>query len=511
MRRTLALAALAASATAAVLVPTLSASAAPASSCAKWAATNGDDGNPGTAASPYRSLAALVANLQAGQTGCLPSGQAYQAIQGNGIFTSSHGTTDKPVTITSGGEGRAQVVGWVEARANVHDVVLTDLDFLGSPTNADGSVQYPKSTHINLLGDRITLKGNDITNPYGICVNAGAISAYQSVDPGEPSEDVVITDNRVHGCGMSPKLTWTDGDSGAHGIYLVNTRRAVVTQNLVYDNRYRGFQQWPTGSGTVVANNLFARNATQVNVGSALTDGYPWYSSDTTVRDNVMVAKTDYRTDKNQASVAFNFPAGSPSYGNTVMGNCISADRQQLAGFGYTASGTVSATATFIDAAHDDFRMTSDSPCQGKGPASIQPTAVTPAPTATAPAPAPVRKVTTSTASCAARTVTSRAPSAATSTPSADFLWFRAELYVWNGAWTRVKISDWHYSRVDGSAMTPWTRYTDRVRTSSVTFTGLTAGAAYRIVQDVEWDLDGVVARTNQTMTGSTSTVYCRV
>lgn len=507
-----------------ILLPA-SAHAAAVGSCAKWAATSGDDANPGTAAAPYRSLNALVANLAPGQTGCLVAGEVYDATQGNGIFRTSQGMPGAPVTITSGGEGRASVRGWVEAQAAVHDVVVTDLDFIGSPVDASGQPIQPKSTEINLLGNRITLSGNDIANPYGICINAGLISAYQSQDPGTPSDGIVITDNRVHDCGNSPKVIWTDADSGAHGIYLVNTRNAVVTQNIVYDNRYRGFQQWPTGYGTLIANNLFVRNATQINIGSALTDGYPWYSSNTTIRDNILVDKTDYRTDKNQGSIAFNFPEGSPSYGNTVTHNCIDTARQQFAGFGYTASDTISATATFVDAAQDDFTLTADSPCQGLGPASIQPgggaeppvtTPVEPVPTPVDPGPAPQptptahRSVTPGSAGCAARSITSHAPVGADN-PAGDTLWFRARLQRWNGsAWRYVAASDWLFARVQDRSMSTWTRLADHAHASTVRFPHLAVHHRYRIVQDLEWDSDGLVSSSIQRVAGAHGAQVCR-
>jgi parallel beta-helix repeat protein len=467
-------------------------------SCSRWAATAGSDGNAGTQAAPYRSLQKLVASLAPGQTGCLPAGQVYDATEGNGIFRTSNGTQAAPVTLTSGGNGRAQVRGWVLADTNTHDVVVTDLQFLGSTTDAAGNPVFPKSTHINLLGDRITLRDNDITNPYGICVNAGKIDAFQEADPGEPSDDIVVEGNRVHGCGMSPKLVFSDADSGAHGIYLVNTRRARVVENVVYDNRYRGFQQWPTGSGTLVANNVFVRNATQVNVGSALTEGEPWWSTGTTVRDNVMAAKTGYRPEKNQASIAFNYPQGSPTYGNTVTGNCISTEAQALAGYAYTATDNTSATATFVDAAHDDFRLTATSACRGKGPRSIQPTAQ--------------RTVSTSTAACSAGQVVSKAPTAATS-PATDWLWFRADLYRWDGAsWVAADRSrSWLYAQAGAGGLTGgWTRYDTRAAASSVVFGGLTPGAYYAVVQTVAWNADGAMASTVQPMTGSSSTTWCR-
>ena len=57
-----------------------------------------------------------------------------------------------------------------------------------------------------------------------------------------------------------------------------------------------------------------------------------WWSTGTTVRDNVLVDKTGYRPEKNQASVAVNVPQGSPTCGNTVTGNCISTGAPAIAG-----------------------------------------------------------------------------------------------------------------------------------------------------------------------------------
>ena len=478
--------------------------------CARWASSGGSDAAAGTQAQPYRTLHKLVASLAAGQTGCLPAGQEYDASGGAGIFRASNGTATAPVTITSGGTGRARVKGWVLAETTAHDVVLTGLDFLGTPTRADGTAVAPKSTHVNLLGDRLTLRGNDITNPFGICVNAGRIDAFQRTDPGEPADDVVVEGNRVHGCGMSPTLAWSDTDSGAHGIYLVNTRRARVVENLVHDNRYRGFQQWPTGSGTLIANNVFVRNATQVNVGSALTEGWPWWSTGTTVRDNVLVDKTGYRPEKNQASVAFNFPQGSPTYGNTVTGNCISTGAPAIAGYAYTASDNASATAQFVDSARGDFRLTAASPCQGKGPRSIQPAAVTAA-----------RAVAVSSASCTAGQVVSRAPSQATS-PGAEWAWWRADLLRWDGvAWVAADTTrPWAYGQATPAGLTalptsdgrtaPWIAYDGGRAAQTVTFHGLSTGTYYLVVESFAWSTDGQVTTTVQAMSGSTSAAWCR-
>ncbi len=348
---------------------------AAAFTCNKWAATGGSDANDGTAERPWRSLGKLASQLPAGQTGCLKSGEVFDATGGTGIVKSTMGQAGAGVTIRSGPGGRASVRGWIHVQAAAHDLVLTDLNFIGGPTNTDGYPSAPKAVHLNIDGDRISLVGNDITDPYGICIEAGEINAYSQQYVGERADDVVIEGNRVHGCGMSPTLTFGATDSGVHGIYLVNTLRARVADNLLYDNRWRGLQTWPKAEGTLIANNLFDTNATHVNVGSALPDGYPWYSSNTTVRDNIMTNRvTDYRPEKNPAQVYGNFPNGSPSYGNQAFGNCLSgAGAPQFGGNGIAIGANITAEPQYVNRPAKDFRLVTGSPCTGKGPRSIQP------------------------------------------------------------------------------------------------------------------------------------------
>lgn len=219
----------------------------------------------------------------------------------------------------------------------------------------------------------MALRGNDITNPYGICVNTGSLPGYQRDDGGDPADDVVIDGDRVHGCGMSDKLVWTAEDSGAHGIYLVYTGNARVTENLMFGNRWRGFQAWPRAEGKLVANNVFDGNATHVNLGSVLADGFPWYTKDTAVRDNVMTNRTAFQPDKNQAAVIGNFPAGSPLYGNVISGNCIDPAGGVSLGHGMDVTGNVSGVAAYADRAAGDFRLTATSPCRARGPGRSSP------------------------------------------------------------------------------------------------------------------------------------------
>jgi parallel beta-helix repeat protein len=297
--------------------------ASAAVTCAKWASTGGSDANPGTQAAPYRSLGTLAASLQPGQTGCLPAGQTYYAVAGNGFVGGTSGTSAAPVTITSGPWGRATVMGQIELKPESHDVVLTGLDFKGG--YAPGGVPfYTKQTHLLAAGDRISIVDNDISDPRGICVGAGHGHATAAT-PNDVAEDLKITGNRIHDCGMAPDIAWGPNDSGSHGIYLENTLRARISDNLIFRNRWRGLQLWPKNDGAVIERNLFDENATHVNIGSSLGEyGGTFKAQNTIVRDNILTGRvTDFVPSQNPSQVYGFFPEGSPTYGNQVSGNCF--------------------------------------------------------------------------------------------------------------------------------------------------------------------------------------------
>jgi hypothetical protein len=374
-----ALAVAAAGAAAAFAVVAPAAPAAAAGPCDRWAGTTGDDGNPGTEAAPFRSLARLAASLGPGQVGCLPAGQTYVATSGNGVIGGGPATADRPAVITSGPGGRARVQGQLWLRGESHDLTFTGLDLHGS-YGPDGAPTGTKNTFLIVHGDRITFDGNDITNGRGICLGVGK-GHGSSTDGNVLAEDVVITRNLIHGCGTDPDITWYAGDSGAHGVYLEYTQDAVVTQNLIYGNRYRGLQLWPRNDGAVVAHNLFDENATHVNIGSSeacggscRTTGAGFRSENTNVHHNVFSNRvTTWRQSQNPSQVYGYFLVGSPDHGNQVHDNCFAPGDATATGDGFRAYANTTAVVSYADRAARDYRMTAGSGCVGFGPASIQP------------------------------------------------------------------------------------------------------------------------------------------
>lgn len=363
--------------TALVAAAVLGAGSAPASAattCAKWASTGGSDAAAGTQTAPYRSLGKLAGALAAGQTGCLPAGETYYAVEGNGIVGSGAGTSAAPITITSGPGGRASVKGQVWLQPASHDVTFTGLDFKGEYF-PNGTPVAVKGEMLIVHGDRIAFIDDDIADPMGICLGAGKANATDA-SVNDVAEDLRVVGNRIHDCGMDLSIPWTDGDSGAHGVYLENTLRARVSDNLIYRNRYRGLQLWPRNDAAIIERNVFDENATQVNIGSSLGEyGGSFMAQNTIVRDNIMSGRvTTFRVSQNPSQLYGFFPDASPSYGNQVLGNCFAPGDPAATGSGFTLGANTTAQALFTDRAARDYRLLASSPCLGKGPASIQPT-----------------------------------------------------------------------------------------------------------------------------------------
>lgn len=421
------------------LAPALAAAtatpAAAAATCHRWAANHGDDGAAGTEAAPVRTLGALARKLQPGETGCLRGGTTYDATGGAGIVDGG-GRADAAITIRTGGGGRAALVGWIHAKPTAHDIVFTDLTFAGTPLDAAGNPISPKSTHVNIDGDRITLDRVEVRNPYGTCIDVGAIDPYQSVSEGDPSFDIRIVDSQIHQCGTSPKVVLTDRDSGTHAIYLVNTRNARISGNRIHDARMRGVQFWPNAKGTLVEHNAFGRNSTHVNIGSALREGAPWASAGNVVRNNVFGPRNQTIFPvKNPAAFVGNFPLDAHDHGNLIEGNCVHPDQGAMtAGAGFKFGANRIVDPGFVDAAAGDLRLRANSTCRDLGPVSLRP-----ATTAS-------RTLASGSGSCGAGRVDARTPAAATD-PDGRYVFWRVDLYRWDGgAWVATgRSTGWQY------------------------------------------------------------------
>lgn len=326
-------------------------------SCDRWASVSGDDGAVGTYAQPRRTLRGLVPLLAPGETGCIKGGETLDLSGGWGIVNAGGGTPAAPVTIRSEyGGAPAGMQGLIHVQAHIHDLVIEDVRIEGPTTGA------VKNVMMLIDGDRITVRGADITYPRGICMQIGNINNDSRAD------DLLLEGNRIHDCGMSPDLTWTTADSGAHGIYIQHASGARVRENEIFDNRFRGIQTWPGPTGTVISHNVLDGNGSNLNLGHDLPT---WVSQDTTIENNIISNATlFFDLSKNPANVHGTIPTNT--YGNVVSGNCVYHvdPTKNFSGTGYTVTGNTIADPLFVDRAGKDFRLQAGSPCAGKGPTS---------------------------------------------------------------------------------------------------------------------------------------------
>lgn len=396
------------------LAGSASAAAQASGPCARFASPAGSDADPGTRAAPLRSIGKLVMTLAPGEDGCLPNGARFDEPLGTFIVSGGGGEPGRPVTVRSedpgGAPARIRSSMWLKAAT--HDIAFEHLAFLDSPTNDRG-------TMLVIHGDRIALRDDELSFPRGICLNVGQRDGYTAGDTAETarSDDFVLERSRVHGCGTAEVDAMRQrGQSGVHGVYLVNTARAVIRDDLVYDNLDRGVQLWPDADDTLIERNVIDGNGSNVNIGSSA--GYGHFSEGTIVRAN-LITNAVLRSVYDQpwgpgdiASIVGNFPADGLSHGNLVTANCILQSDPALAfdGPGFTQSANTFADPGYANRATRDFTIAPGSPCAGDGPSGP------PAPAEAAPDPAPTPAPAPAPASTPAPAATPSAPTVAAPT-----------------------------------------------------------------------------------------------
>lgn len=334
------------SAATAVIADVVSQAAAPAPSpspspppspCTYFASPSGSDSNPGTETAPFRTVTYLLAQLEAGQTGCLKSGTYVE-----NVSIRSGGKPGFPLTLRSAPGERATIAGIFYVADSANDVVVSDLVLNGKNATATPSVQ--------INGDRVVLRGNEITNENtAICVILGG--GWTSWGR---ARDVVVDGNRIHNCGRLPA---TNHD---HGIYVEGADNARIVNNYVYDNADWGVHLYPAAMNTVVERNVIDGNGKGVifaGDGSLSSNG-------NVVRYNII----------SNSTIRYNVEAwwgGSVGRDNLVDHNCLWNGRMgniDSSAGGFAVGQNTIADPLYVDRAAKDFRLRPGSPCAGAGP-----------------------------------------------------------------------------------------------------------------------------------------------
>jgi parallel beta-helix repeat protein len=378
-------------------------------SCSLYAATSGSDANSGSSSSPLRTAAALIKRVQAGQTGCLASGQSFNE---NVTVRSgeTHGAEGAPVTITSVNPASPAVInGRFVTETGADWLTFTHLAFTysehGNPSPTVGS----KHT---------TWTYDDITAPTTICFNL--VNGSWGV-----AENTLIEHDRIHNCGSLEKFVCNENSTFCstppndgffiHGVYVGGARSTTIRNNYIYENADRGVQVRSGSNGVLIEHNIIDRNGEGIIFGDGATN--------VTARYNIITNSHAPCGEKafcyNYGALEYNAVAPNFLANNDIYGNqCASGP---IACFPVANVGSMSHVSVehntevdpqYVNGAAHEYTLRATSAVAGYGPdASLTETTttlkepvttlkeptptVTEPPTSTSPSPTPVPPTTT--------------------------------------------------------------------------------------------------------------------
>jgi hypothetical protein len=346
-----------------------SATAVAPSGCSLYASPGGSDVNAGTLSSPFLTAQKLVSSLTAGQTGCLRQGSYSQS---EVTFTGSD------VTLSSyPGETGTLRDGFIYVPSGSNNVTIEDLHIDASSTSQVG---------VQLMSSGDALTRDDITNgsAHDSCIILGSNVGWgQAVN-------TTIANNVIHQCGNT-----ADGNQD-HAIYADNSVNATIDNNVIWGAAAYAIHLYENSQGSQITHNVIVGNGYGV-----IFAGSPTLASDNNVvADNIIAGSTAGP----DVSSYWGGPVGT---GNVLQGNCIVAGAGggvQSRAIGFAASGNVTASPGFVNAAAENYRLRAGSPClpvvgydtvaavegtSGNVPITPLPTPPPPPPTPVPPSPAP--------------------------------------------------------------------------------------------------------------------------
>jgi parallel beta-helix repeat protein len=300
--------------------------------CDRFAAPAGSNRAPGTQSSPVRTPQVLVNVLRPGQTGCFEEGKyKFGRVQLN----------EERIALTAYGSASVVLKGSIRAAPSARGSRVNEVRI-----NAPG-----KQAAVLIQASRFSLRGSTVTNLHrnASCVLIG--SYYSRRAP----RGIHIVGNRIHDCGHMPRT------NHHHGIYVADSRHAVIKSNWIYDNADRGIQLYPSAKRSIIEGNVIDQNGTGINFSGVnhVT------SSHNLVRGNI-ISRSMVRWN------AVSGPTGPRAHGNVLRRNCVFASKR-----GYRSNGGIQkpsrnfrarrnkvAKPRFMDPGSGDYTLRAGSRCQ---------------------------------------------------------------------------------------------------------------------------------------------------
>ncbi|MGH6948715.1 MAG: choice-of-anchor Q domain-containing protein, partial [Kiloniellales bacterium] len=311
-----------------------------------YVSPSGQDGNPGTLASPFKTIDEASQVATPGTTIHVAPGVYTEVLE-----TSASGTAAAPVayvsSVTWGAkirtEGPDDHWSWTNQGSYVH---IVGFDVSG---NGAGGIDN--------FGSNVQIVRNHVHDipATGCTSNGGAGIAASNYE----NQNVFISRNLVHDIGEFPEPC-----SRVHGIYFSHEGGRIVN-NIVFRVSGWGIHFWHAPLRITIANNLVFNNA-KGGIGGGAGDS-PYFDDPNKPADHIRVINNIVYDNKGIGIEELGITGTNNSYAH----NLVFANQQDWSlQNGLSHSGTVGAPPGFVRYDSDgkgDYHLTADSPAIDRG------------------------------------------------------------------------------------------------------------------------------------------------
>jgi Right handed beta helix region len=311
---------------------------APSTGAALYVAPDGLDSNPGTLALPFQTVAQGLSVLEPGQKLFLRAGTYAEWVK-----LERSGTAADPISVRSYPGESVQMTGRLKITASY--VRVSGLRFVGrTEANLTDVLIYVSG------GDHVEISNNELTG--------AAMSAIYVGDPGNGGDDVQFLSNWVHDNGTRDNLD--------HGIYYGTGTGGVIANNLFERNHAYGVHLYPDCDAAVVTQNTIVGHGR-----SGVLAGGELLTSDSNVVVNNIVA---FNTGHGVRSYWGGVPGtGNLFRNNLAFGNAAGDLGIDALAAGWTFVDTTIADPLFADRPANDYRLAEASPALDRALAEFSP------------------------------------------------------------------------------------------------------------------------------------------
>jgi hypothetical protein len=270
-----------------------------------YVSTNGNDGNNGSATSPWQTLQhAVDSGLQPGDTVIVTAGTYAGFVMG--WNTNPAGTVSDPITIEA--DPSAAPGSVIINSQNPYTAVAADLE-PGSDYVTVEDFTIENDGTVTRDGIKATGKHDSILN--NTVTGVGGQGIFANNAPG-----IVISGNTVSGT--------LGTNSTGHGVYVAGeSTGAIIRGNIIHDNGAIGIHINGDSGGVgtlnvlqnaLIENNVIYNNTTEAGINC---DGL----QNSTIRNNLIYGYASYGIS------LYRIDAGGPSSGNIIVNNTIYSTR----------------------------------------------------------------------------------------------------------------------------------------------------------------------------------------